>query len=74
MESLRKFLRIFHFPFQFWPGCILPDMYKVIRGKSKGTFKAGIALKVSSRQETLRNMPTSMIIPGRNDKWKNKSN
>ena len=76
MKSFRKFLRIFHFPFQYWPGCILPDMSKVIRGKSEGTFKAGIVLNFSSTQETWRNIPTIMIIPGRNDKykWKNKSN
>ena len=73
MESFRKFLRIFHFPFQYWPGCILPDMNKVIRGKSEGTSKAGIAVNVSSTQETWRNIPTIMIIPGRHDKWKNRS-
>ena len=65
-----EFLRIFHFPFQCWPGCILPDMSKVIRGKSEGTFKAGIALNFSSTQETWRNIPTIMIIQGRNDKYK----
>ena len=76
MESFWKFLSIFNFPFQYWPGCILPDMNKVIWGKSEGTFKAGIALNFSSTQETWRNIPTIMIIPGRNDKykWKNKSN
>ena len=76
MESFRKFLRIFHFPFQYWPGCILPDMSKVIWGKSEGTFKVVIALNFSSTQETWKKIPTIMIIPGRNDKykWKNKSN
>ena len=33
-------------------------------------FKAGIALNFSSTQETWRNIPTIMIIPVRNDKYK----
>ena len=52
MESFREYLRIFHFPFQYWPECILPDMRKVMRGKSEGTFKEGIAFIFSSTQET----------------------